>query len=108
MVNDIAERVVRLMEEYKDVLTDDEEHRKMILHCVEETRKLYPSISIRRDQVMRVLEIKTTSSRMLEHELSLQFFSEISKIWCINVHIRNHKSKNTLCLIVGVWQTYCS
>ena len=41
MVNDIAERGVRLEEEYKDVLTDDEEQRKMILHCVE-TRKLYP------------------------------------------------------------------
>ena len=32
------------MEEYKDVLTDDEEQRKMILHCVEETRKLYPDL----------------------------------------------------------------
>ena len=42
MVNDIAKRGVRLMEEYKDVLTDDEEQRKMILHCVEETIKLYP------------------------------------------------------------------
>ena len=42
VVNDIAERGVRLMEEYKDVLTDDEEQRKMILLCVEETRKLYP------------------------------------------------------------------
>ena len=41
-VNDIVERV-RLIEEYKDVLIDDEEQRKMILHCVvEETRKLYP------------------------------------------------------------------
>ena len=29
------------MEEYKDVLTDDEEQRKMILHCVEKTRKIY-------------------------------------------------------------------
>ena len=29
------------MEEYKDVLTDHEEQRKMILHCVEETKKLY-------------------------------------------------------------------
>ena len=33
---------VRLMEEYKDVLTDDEEQRKIILHCVKQTRKLYP------------------------------------------------------------------
>ena len=35
MVNDIAEREVRLM-------TDEEEQRKMILYCVEETIKLYP------------------------------------------------------------------
>ena len=42
VANDIAETGVRLMEEYKDVLTDDEEQRKMILHCVEEMRKLYP------------------------------------------------------------------
>ena len=32
------------MEEYKDVLTDDEEQRKMLLHCEEETRKLYPDL----------------------------------------------------------------
>ena len=30
------------MEEYKDVLTDDEEQRKIILRCVKQTRKLYP------------------------------------------------------------------
>ena len=42
VVNDIAERGVRLMEEYKDVLTNDEEQRKKILHCVEETKKIYP------------------------------------------------------------------
>ena len=42
VVNDVAERGVRLMEEFKDVLTDDEEERRMLLHCVEDTRKLYP------------------------------------------------------------------
>ena len=30
------------MEEFTDVLTDDEEQRRMLLHCVEDTRKLYP------------------------------------------------------------------
>ena len=40
VVNDVAERGVRLMEEFKDVLTDDEEQRRMLLHCVEDTRKL--------------------------------------------------------------------
>ena len=30
------------MEEFKDVLTDDEEQRRMLLHCVEDTRNLYP------------------------------------------------------------------
>ena len=33
-MNDVAERGVRLMEEFKDVLTDDEEERRMLLHCV--------------------------------------------------------------------------
>ena len=42
VVYDVAERGVRLMEEFKDVLTDNEEQRRMLLHCVEDTRKLYP------------------------------------------------------------------
>ena len=42
VVNDIAERGVRLMEEFKDILTDDEEQRRMLLYCVEDTRKFYP------------------------------------------------------------------
>ena len=42
VVNDVAERGVRLLEEFKDVLTDNEEQRRMLLHCVEDTRKLYP------------------------------------------------------------------
>ena len=41
-MNDVAEREVRLMEEFKDGLTDDEEQRGMLLHCVEDTRKLFP------------------------------------------------------------------
>ena len=41
VVNDVAERV-KLMEELTDVLTDNEEDRKLILHCVEITSKLYP------------------------------------------------------------------
>jgi len=44
VVNDIAERGVRLMEEFKDILTDDEEQRRMLLHCVKDTRKLYPDL----------------------------------------------------------------
>ena len=43
VASDIAERGVRLIEEYKDVLTEYEEQRKMFLPCVvEETRKLFP------------------------------------------------------------------
>ena len=41
-MNDVAEKGVRLMEEFNDVLTDDEEQRRMLLHCVEDTRKIYP------------------------------------------------------------------
>ena len=39
VVNDIAERGVRLMEEFKGILTDDEEQQRMLLHCAEDTRK---------------------------------------------------------------------
>ena len=42
VVNDVTERGVRLMEEFKDILTDDAEERSMLLHCVEDTRKHYP------------------------------------------------------------------
>ena len=41
VVNDIAERGVKLMKEFKDVLSGDEEQQKMLLHCVEDIRKLY-------------------------------------------------------------------
>ena len=42
VVNEVAEKGVRLMEEFNDVLTDDEEQRRMLLHSVEDTRKLFP------------------------------------------------------------------
>ena len=41
--SNIAERGVRTKEKYKDKLTDDEEQRKIFLHCVVERRKLYPN-----------------------------------------------------------------
>ena len=31
------------MEEFKNILTGDEEQRKRLLHCVDDTRKLYPA-----------------------------------------------------------------
>ena len=34
------------MEEYKDVLTDDEEQRKMILHCVKKQRFTPTSLNL--------------------------------------------------------------
>ena len=40
LVNDDAERGVQLMKEFEDVLTDKEEERKLIMHCVEDKRKL--------------------------------------------------------------------
>ena len=43
IVNDIAEKGVKLMEEFKNILTGDEVQRKMLLHCVEHTSKLYPN-----------------------------------------------------------------
>ena len=44
VVNDVTERV-RLMEEFEDILTNNEEQRKMLLHCVEDSRKRYPDFT---------------------------------------------------------------
>ena len=41
VVNDIAERGVRCMEEYKNILTKNSEQRNLIMQCVENTRKRY-------------------------------------------------------------------
>ena len=40
-MNVVAERGVRLMKEFKDILTDDEEPRKMLLRCEEDSHKRY-------------------------------------------------------------------
>ncbi|KAL4089004.1 hypothetical protein QTP88_024082 [Uroleucon formosanum] len=42
IVNDTAERAVKLMEEYNFTLTLDEEQKQFILKCVQEHRKIYP------------------------------------------------------------------
>ena len=41
VVNDVAKKGENLVEEFKDILTDDEEHRKMLLHCSEDLQKRY-------------------------------------------------------------------
>ena len=43
VVNDAAERGIRLLEEYKDILTKDFGQRNLIMQCVEESRKICPT-----------------------------------------------------------------
>ncbi|GBM08873.1 hypothetical protein AVEN_57425-1 [Araneus ventricosus] len=42
VVNDTAERGVKLMQDFNGLLTVDEEKKQFLLHCVEDHRKLYP------------------------------------------------------------------
>ena len=42
VTNDTAERGIKILEDYKDVLTTHNEQRNMILHCVESIRQKYP------------------------------------------------------------------
>ena len=42
VTNDTAERGIKILEDYKDVQTTDNEQRNMILHCVESIRQKYP------------------------------------------------------------------
>ena len=39
VTNDLAERGIKVLQDYKDILTKDSKHREMILHCVEESRQ---------------------------------------------------------------------
>ena len=41
-VNDVAERGVKIMEDCKDILTQDLEQRNLILQCVEAAWRLLP------------------------------------------------------------------
>ena len=42
VTNDTAKWGIKILEDYKDVLTTDNEQRNMILHCVESIRQKYP------------------------------------------------------------------
>lgn len=42
VVNDTAERAVKLMQDFHGLLTAEEEQKQFLLRCVKEHRKLYP------------------------------------------------------------------
>lgn len=42
VVNDTAERGVKLMQDFNGLLTADEEQREFILRCVQDHRRQYP------------------------------------------------------------------
>jgi len=42
VTNDLAERGIKILEDYKEILTEDAEQRQLILHCVEQSRKERP------------------------------------------------------------------
>lgn len=42
VVNDAAERAVKLVEDFHGLITADEEQKQFLLRCVEEHRNLYP------------------------------------------------------------------
>ena len=44
VTNDIAERGIKLLEDFKDVLTEDSEQRNIVMHCVENIRKRFPDL----------------------------------------------------------------
>ena len=42
VVNDTAERGVKLMQDFNGILTLDEDQKQFVLQCVEDCRKQYP------------------------------------------------------------------
>lgn len=45
VVNDVAERAVKLMTEYNDILTNDEQDKQFLLHVVKDYYKRFPSFN---------------------------------------------------------------
>ena len=43
VINDVAERGVKLIADYATILTTDDEMRSLLLHGVERNRKLFPN-----------------------------------------------------------------
>ena len=42
VTNDLAERGIKVLQDYKDTLTEDSKHKEMILYCVEKSRQERP------------------------------------------------------------------
>ena len=42
VVNDLAERSIKLMSDYSTIITNDEEQKQCLLQTVEDQRKKYP------------------------------------------------------------------
>ena len=45
VVNDVAERGVKLITDFNNLLTKDEEQKQYVLQVVHKCRKLYPDVS---------------------------------------------------------------
>ena len=44
VTNDLAERGIKVLQNYKDILTEDSEHKEVILHCVEKSHQERPDL----------------------------------------------------------------
>ena len=42
VTNDLAERSIKILQDYKEILTEDLKHREITLHCVEKNRQERP------------------------------------------------------------------
>ena len=81
VVNDVAGKGENLVEEFKDILTDDEEHRKMLLHCAKDLQKRY--LDFRKSTLAEKNKIIIASNRdrFLYH--------------CVNVEVRSNNCKGS-------------
>ena len=71
VTNDTAERGIKILEDYKDVLTTDNEQRNVILHCVENIRK---NIQILRKKEKKLLIILLLTTYFLDvYEMPLLY-----------------------------------
>ena len=81
VTNDTSERGIKLLKDFKDVLTEDSEQQNIVMHCVENIQKYFPILR------NRLLVHFLQSSACLGGKNRQNMI-----IYCENIPINNEKS----------------
>ena len=80
VVNDTAERGVKLFEEYNSLLTNDEEEKQFLLQVVEANRKAVPTEITKKSAIVAMLEKLSFARHISGTSFDLRFIVETASM----------------------------